>query len=285
MSWIGTVVGIAAAAWLWTAPASAELSDSGSKTGLRCPLEPGRLSLEVGSGNQAREVEIQVGRRAGAEGPAPVVFLWHGWGGDPDQMLDGLDLARSWPEAVAVAPRGLHRRFPGMGPRSHRGWQIRVGELNDRDLKLFDALVRELSKLECLDATRFTSSGFSNGGYFSNLLGCRRAGVLAGIAPVAGGGPYKDTCEAPVAAWIAHGSRDRVVPLREARDSFAAWQKRNACEAGEPDPEGCTQAKGCAEPVVLCIFESGHTWPRRLSSSWKQFLQEQRQRPLPKKQP
>ena len=277
MSWKRiAAAGVGVAALLWAATASAELPGGGAKAGLHCPLEPGRSSFEIGSGNRARAVEIEIGPRARKGAPAPVVFLWHGWGGNPRQMLDALDLARTWPEAVAVAPHGLPRRFPGMGPRTHPGWQIRAGEFDDRDLRLFDALVRKLSRLECLDATRFTSSGFSNGGYFSNLLGCRRAGVLAAVAPVAGGGPYEDSCEAPVAAWIAHGSRDQVVPIREGRKSFATWQGRNACDIGEPDSEGCTQAKDCTEPVVLCTFESGHPWPHRLSSKWRRFLRDQR---------
>ncbi|NRA00965.1 MAG: hypothetical protein HRU00_00040 [Myxococcales bacterium] len=276
MWWTRIAAGIGVAVSLWAASAGARAQSAEAQTALRCPLEAGRASIEISAGNRTREVEIEVGPRARRDGPAPVVFLWHGWGGGPRRMLDALDLARTWPEAVAVAPRGLPRRFPGMGPRTHPGWQIEAGEFDDRDLRLFDALVRQLSQLECLDATRFTSSGFSNGGYFSNLLGCRRARVLAAIAPVAGGGPYEDSCEAPVAAWIAHGSRDHVVPIREGRESFATWQKRNACKPMQPGSQGCTEAKDCTAPVVFCSFESGHAWPRRLTPSWKRFLRDQR---------
>ena len=243
---------------------------------LNCPLDPGRSSHEIRVDARVREVKIEVGPRAGKDGPAPVIFLWHGWGGDPRRLLNGLDLARVWPEAVVVAPRGLPRRFPGMGARIYPGWQIADGELADRDLQLFDALVRELSPLACLDAHRFVSSGFSNGGYFSNLLGCRRANVLAAIAPVSGAGPYEDSCDAPIPVWIAHGSHDRIVPLQQGRVSFETWQKRNGCEVSEPAPAGCSKGAACNRETVLCTFPGGHLWPRQLAKSWVRFLQGQR---------
>ena len=146
--------------------------------------------------------------------------------------------------------------------------------MGDRDLKLFDALVESLSKLACLDGERFVSSGFSNGAYFSNLLGCRRAGVLAAIAPVGGGGPY-ESCEAPVAAWIAHGNLDRVVSPREGRESFARWQQRNGCQPVEEIRDGCTQALDCSRDLTFCDFRGGHSWPRSLMPRWRSFLEAQ----------
>jgi polyhydroxybutyrate depolymerase len=242
---------------------------------LRCPLAPGRSSFSLRVASRTRRVVVEVGSQAGRNGPAPIVFFWHGWGGDARGQLDWVGAAKAWPEAVFVAPEGLPRRFPGAGARSLPGWQIASGELDDRDLQLFDALVTALSKLECVDTSRFVSSGFSNGGYFSNLLGCRRSAVLAAIAPVGGGGPY-EACESPVAAWIAHGSRDRVVAFREGRSSFASWQKRNACEGEAASLDGCSVAKNCSREVVLCSFEGGHTWPGQLTAGWRRFLEQQR---------
>lgn len=259
-------------AWL-LAPFAAAATDA-EDTGIRCPLEAGRSSFTLRVGNRTRRVVVEVGPQAGKQAPAPVVFFWHGWGGDPRGHLDWLGARRAWPEAVFVAPEGLPRRFPGRGSLSLPGWQIRSGELGDRDLRLFDALVERLSKLECLDAERFVSSGFSNGGYFSNLLGCRRAGALAAIAPVGSGGPY-EACQAPVAAWIAHGSFDRVVSPREGRASLDRWQQRNACEPVEEVRDGCVEARGCTRDLVFCDFRGGHTWPGDLMPRWRGFLETQ----------
>ena len=243
-------------------------------TGIRCPLQPGRSSFTLRVGSRNRRVVVEVGSQAGEKSPAPVVFFWHGWGGDPRGHLNWLGARQAWPEAVFVAPEGLPRRFPGQGSLSLPGWQLRSGELGDRDLRLFDALVERLSKLDCLDRKRFVSSGFSNGGYFSNLLGCRRAGVLAAIAPVGGGGPY-ETCEAPVAVWIAHGSLDRVVSPREGRASFGRWQQRNDCQPVEEVRDGCSQAPDCSRDLTFCEFRGGHTWPGNLTPRWRSFLEAQ----------
>ena len=243
---------------------------------LQCPLEPGRSSFHLKVGNRKREVVVEVGSQAGKDGPAPVVFFWHGWGGNPRGYLNWLGVARDWPEAVFIAPQGLPRRFPGSS-RSLPGWQAYAAEHDGRDLALFDALVANLKKLPCLDAQRFLSSGFSNGGMFSNLLGCRRSDALAAIAPVGGRGPNSyDICEAPVATWVAHGSSDRIVPPAAGRASFARWQKHNGCEIEEPGSDGCFEAKNCRRDVVLCMYEGGHTWPSKLTPDWKRFLENQR---------
>ena len=251
--------------------------DEGESFALRCPLEPGRAQATLLVDGERREVAIEVGARAARGEPAPVVFLWHGWGADAAGLLDGLQVARVWPEAVFVAPEGLPRSLLGAGSRSLPGWQIRSGEFGDRDLALFDALVEQLAPLECLDSQRFVSSGFSNGGYFSNLLGCRRGDVLAAIAPVGGGGPF-ERCPVPVAAWIAHGKNDRVVPSREGRASFTRWRERNGCASSGGPSGACVVAPGCRRESVYCAFPGGHVWPVALTPDWKQFLERQ-QRP------
>lgn len=269
-----TCRGTIAAAIFVTWASAASAGGQGVASVLQCPLEPGRNSFSTEVGGLERHVEVEVGPRAGKGGPAPVVFLWHGWGSDPRNLLATGRLAKFWPEAVVIAPRGLGRRFPGPVFRTLPGWQIVPGEFDDRDLRLFDAIVFELSKLGCLDADRFVSSGFSNGAYFSNLLGCERAAVLAAIAPVGGGGPPGD-CEAPMPTWIAHGRADRVVPIREGRASFETWRERNACQEAEndsPGSKGCKSAVGCREETTLCTFKGGHWWPRELAPHWLRFL-------------
>ncbi|MEE2678696.1 MAG: hypothetical protein VX546_08990 [Myxococcota bacterium] len=256
-------------------------AESGTQgLGLACPLEPGRSTREIKVDGRNRSVVVEVGALAGKSGPAPVVFFWHGWGGAAGALLDGIGASRSWPEAVFIAPEGLRRRFPGLSSRSQPGWQVAPGEHSDRDMAFFDALVADLSRLPCLDTRRFLSTGFSNGGYFSNLLGCERAGVLAGIAPVGGGGPT-EACETPVPVWIAHGRGDRVIPLREGRGSFSRWQETNGCKDIEVDRDGCQVARGCKRETVLCTFPGRHTWPMALTRRWQQFLAAQRRAAAP----
>lgn len=253
----------------------AESQKTGLETALSCPLESGRRGFAIEAGGRERSGRLEVGPSAGLEGPAPVLLLWHGWGGAPNGFLDTVDVSRAWPEAVVIAPAGLPRRIPGTVPRSFPGWQITRGEFDDRDIKLFDALVAAVEALPCLDTTRITSSGFSNGGFFSNLLGCERSEKLAAIAPVAGGGP-SGGCADPLPVWVAHGDGDRVVKPREGRRSFESWQRTNACEATASESDSCVAAAGCAGETVMCRHPGRHVWPRRLTGPWVDFLRRQR---------
>ena len=109
------------AALLAAGPGVATAGGAGPSPVLQCPLEPGRSSFSMEVAGRSRRVEVEVGPRVGKAGPAPVVFLWHGWGSDPRNLLAATRLAKIWPEAVAVAPTGLGRRFPGLGYRSLPG--------------------------------------------------------------------------------------------------------------------------------------------------------------------
>ncbi len=164
-----------------------------------------------------------------------------------------------------------------MGGR-HAGWQIVPGELGDRDLAFFDALLEDVSARYCIDRAHVTSAGFSNGGFFSNLLGCVRGERLAAIAPVSGAGPIGNPpCGGPVPVLVQHGRRDAVVPFRAGRASFDGWAQRNGCEETGADAEqGCRAAAGCAAETRLCATDAAHTWPSGTSERMVDFLRAQR---------
>lgn len=175
-----------------------------------------------------------------------------------------------------MVPEGLPRSFPGLGASRHRGWQLKSGEFEDRDLRLFDAILETLKAEGCVDEKRVYSTGFSNGGMFSNLIGCRRADVVAAIAPVGGGGPGERSCGGPVSVLITHGTADPVVPYRSGRASFQRWRALNGCE-GEPAaaPTSCVEAPGCRARTRLCSFSGEHEWPGGVSRRIAEFLQAQ----------
>ena len=249
----------------------------GRSPGHVCPLLPGTTRHEIQVDGVSRSYWLTVGPEAGRAGKAPLVFLWHGWGGRARQLASVFDPAQVWPEAVTVTPFGLRRRFPGLPPGKMPGWQITAGEFGDRDLKLFDVLEGRMTGLSCIDASRLYSMGFSNGGFFSNLLGCQRSDVVAAIVPVSGGGPHPPTCKGPVAVQVVHGKWDRVVKYDEGKSSFETWQRINGCEAAAADvAEGCVNAGGCSSEVRMCSFDGGHMWPRDLNGEFVNFLKRHR---------
>jgi polyhydroxybutyrate depolymerase len=136
---------------------------------------------------------------------------------------------------------------------------------------------QHLARQGCIDPKRIYSTGFSNGGFFSNLLGCQRAGVVAAIAPVSGGGPQERSCGGPVAVMITHGRADDVVPYREGERSFQSWRAVNACESpGDATAGSCVGARECVRDTRFCSYGGGHRWPHGAAQRIAQFFQAHR---------
>lgn len=248
-----------------------------AREGTACSIQLGTQVRDIRIGDTTRRFWIGAGRRVPAGGAAPIVFLWHGWGSNPLSILRRFDSERLWPDAIVVAPEGVARRIQGLGMSRHRGWQLTTGEFDDRDLHLFDAILETLLGEGCVDSKRVYSAGFSNGGFFSNLLGCRRPDAIAAIASVAGGGPDAPPCGEPVPVLITHGTSDPVVPYGSGKESFRRWRAENGCE-GQPAraATSCVEATGCRAPVTFCSFSGGHRWPGGTSRRIVEFLRSQR---------
>ena len=115
-----------------------------------------------------------------------LVFAWHGHGGTADFAARKFAFRKLWPEAVVVYPQGLPIPAPVVDPDGKRsGWQKFVGDQDDRDLKLFDAVLKTCLADYGADEARVYSAGHSSGGFFTYLLAAARPGKLTAIAPVA----------------------------------------------------------------------------------------------------
>jgi len=244
----------------------------------RCALEAGPHERTVTVGEATRVYLVEVGAALAAR-PA-VVFAWHGFGSRAENSLAAIEAETHWNDAIVVAPRGMPRTFDQFGDTPRPGWQVASGELEDRDLLFFDAMLTELEALGCVDPSRVYSTGFSNGGFFSNVLACHRADALAAAAPTGGGGPFVAPCGRKIPVLITHGREDRVVPYASAQQTYKSWVAHNACTEASVGPnsedEGCVSAAGCAEssPVRMCSYNVGHQWPNGQSERVAAFLRQ-----------
>lgn len=186
----------------------------------------------------------------------PIVFGFHGASTSGETFRSafyGNLLSAMGDEAIVVHPDALG------DPTS---WDASV------DVTFFDDLLTELQSTLCIDMTRVFATGHSSGGFFTNSLGCERADVLRGIAPVSGGGPSSfgnSSCAGPVAAWIAHGENDDTVDFSSGEGSRDYWLEANGCDANSAMPTTPTE---CVEyscdpglPVRWCVHQDGHNWP------------------------
>lgn len=164
----------------------------------------------------------------------PLIFRWHGRGGDG--LSGGLDIESSaGNDALVAGADGFNKTWGA------------------DDLALFDGMLEEIETHYCVDRGRIYSYGFSAGGYFTNYLACMRGDVLRASAAVAGG-PRSGECRGNAAAWFLHDADDEAVPIAQGRDALHRVLAANACSASTVNEgEGCVRYQGCdAAPVVWC---------------------------------
>ena len=201
--------------------------------------------------------------------PAPVVFVFHPFGMSA-QYMESRVSTRLWPGAIMVYPEGASRPGAGYQP----SWQGRAGELGDRDLIFFDALIAWLKEHHCIDERRLFAFGYSNGASFAGVLACARADRIAGLAIASGRLPCTPTAPKPVA--VTHGLNDSTPPYAEGVRLASAWAKQNGCKAppqvGVP---GCGEASGCvaATPVLMCTSPGGHEYSSAFTRPALEMLQ------------
>ncbi|MBI3881890.1 MAG: dienelactone hydrolase family protein [Verrucomicrobia bacterium] len=198
------------------------------------------------------------------EKAAPLVFVWHGHGGNGRGAVRSFAMNTHWPEAISVYPSGLNTPGRLTDPEGKKpGWQHSVGAQGDRDLKFFDALLAKLKADYKVDAKRIYSTGHSNGGGFTYLLWAARGDVFAAVAPSAAASPRTEAAQTmlkPKPAMHLAGETDPLVKYEWQQAAMASVRKLNGCEAeGKPWDKQCLiyESKG-GTPFVSFIHPGGH---------------------------
>jgi polyhydroxybutyrate depolymerase len=190
----------------------------------------------------------------------PLVFVFHGHGGNARQAERSFGLDRVWPDAISVYPQGLNTPGQLTDPQGLRpGWQAAVGDQGDRDLKFFDAMLAKLKHEYDVDAQRIYCTGHSNGGGFTYLLWLARGNVFAAVAPSSAAAKYAEKLT-PKPALIIGGKSDPLVKFAWQERTMDAVKKINRCASvGEAWDKSCTlYPSSSGTPLVTCIFPGGH---------------------------
>ena len=118
----------------------------------------------------------------------PLVFAFHGHGGNMNSIAQRMNIHTLWKEAIVVYPQGVNRPS-AIDPQGNRsGWQVKANQANigNKDLNFFDAMLTTIRQKYLVDDSRVYAAGFSNGAAFSLLLWAERGQTLAAIAACAG---------------------------------------------------------------------------------------------------
>ncbi|WP_448700532.1 alpha/beta hydrolase family esterase [Mucilaginibacter sp. AW1-3] len=219
-------------------------------------------------GDTTREAMVYI--PAGAKNKlTPVIFVFHGHGGTMRNMFNARGFEKLWPEAIIVAPQGLNTPGQLTDPKGILpGWQKGPGDMHDRDLLFFDAMLKTLRQDYKIDDKRIYATGHSNGGGFTYLLWATRGDVLAAVAPSAAVGFRFANLLKPKPAMHIMGEQDPLVKPEWQKIQYTQVLKLNSCSAnGEPyAPQATLYASASGNPVVLYIHPGGHVYPQEANA-------------------
>jgi polyhydroxybutyrate depolymerase len=204
--------------------------------------------------------------------PAPLIFAFHGHGGTMHNSSRAWRYQELWPEAIVIYLQGLNTPGRLTDPQGKKpGWQSKVGDQNDRDLKLFDAVLKWARQTYKVDDKRVYCTGHSNGGGFTYLLWAARGDAFAAVAPssAAGLGVLKDLKPKPM--LHIGGLKDPLVKFEWQKTTIDAVRKINGC-----DPEGKSEGdrltvypSPTGTVVETYLYDGGHSPP---ADAWPQVV-------------
>ena len=228
-----------------------------------CPDALGTLSsgeqLFMLAGRQRRYM-LRLPENYDASSRWPIVLALHGNGGNTeywDSQGGTRDLrATLKQEAILVVAEAIDNQWRDYGKPD--SWEERI----ELELEYFDTILAALRSELCVDEARIFAMGFSGGGSFSGVLGCRREAIRA----IAAGGSVRyfepSQCVNTPAAWITIGQGELTAGREAFRDFF---RDRAGCEPERVavSPEPCEAYTGCdpGSPVHYCQHDGNHRWP------------------------
>lgn len=223
---------------------------------------------------RTRRYTIVVPQRYSSTTPYPIVYVLHGHGGSGAQIRSAFDLENK------AAGRAIF-----VYPDAEGGFDLDSTASKNADVALFDATLAITQSKYCVDLHRVFVTGFSNGAYMANQLGCRRGDRIRAVASHAGGGPYENSGEyderghlvckgKPVGSLVVHGAADTAVLPSEGKNSIDHWTASNHCSGNAAiTPQGCVAYQECTHPVWACKVPGlGHdVWAHAAQVTWSFF--------------
>lgn len=207
--------------------------------------------------------------------PTPVVFIFHGHGGTMENMYRSRGFEKLWPEAIIICPQGLNTVGQLTDPEGLRaGWQKAPGDMKDRDLHFFDAMLKTLEQDYQVDTKRIYATGHSNGGGFTYLLWATRGDVFAAVAPSAAVGGRVFKLLKPKPAMHIMGEKDNLVKPEWQRAMCKQILKIDNCsaEGQKYDTWATLYPSATNTPVVLYVHPGGHTYPTEANAVVVKFF-------------
>lgn len=197
-------------------------------------------------------------------GKPPLVFGFHGHGGNMRNAARSFRMHQEMPEAVVVYMQGLPTPTPNDPEGRRNGWQIRAGGSGDRDLKFFDAVFAVVAPAYGVDKSRVFAMGHSNGGRFTYLLWAERGGAFRAFGP--SGAPWHGNGLEPKPFFHVAGEKDPLVSFLGQRTSVQRQMARQGCPKEPAKTDGWlkTYPGKDGNDVLTYFHPGGHEFPREV---------------------
>lgn len=206
----------------------------------------------------------------------PIVFVFHGHGGNIRFMSSRLHFEDFYKEAITVYLEGLPgRKVPMIDPKGIlNGWQITTDDLGGRDVQFFDKVYEDLQEQYQFDKKKVFLIGHSNGARFVNILWRLRGNKITAIcsASAQGGEMIKDAL--PISVWMYMGKSDKIVAYNSQLLSVPIVKKNLGITQDGIQKGDKTYFKGINNTeLVLQESDSGHEFPKESIPEIIQFFQ------------
>ncbi|GAB4214401.1 MAG: serine esterase [Roseiflexaceae bacterium] len=169
-----------------------------------------RLPLEDG-----REVLLYVPQRHHHCQPAALALMLHGAGGS---ATDGMGLLQPVAELVGLLV---------VAPQSHgRTWDVILRDYGP-DVALIDQALDQVFDQYLIDPAHLAIGGFSDGASYALSLGITNGDVFSHVLAFAPGFAAPADVRGSPRLYIAHGTRDTVLPIDRCGRRLADWYSHN----------------------------------------------------------
>jgi polyhydroxybutyrate depolymerase len=240
----------------------------------------GKLQTFDVGGTRRQAVVYESGKQAPAAG-APLVFVFHGRGGQAENAATRFKLHDHWPEAVVVYMQGLPGAAGVKDPAGKQtGWQSSPGDQADRDVKFFDVALAQIQKQYKTDPDRVYLLGHSNGARFANVLWQMRGDKLAALCSAAAqGGRLIRDCK-PKSIFMIMGEKDAIAVFDWQRRSIDLARQTLKTDPSKAKIEGLARTELGKQntELVIYIHPGGHEYPQAATPLVAEFFRRQKRK-------
>jgi len=178
-------------------------------------ITTGLFNRELTHNGVIREYVLYVPTSYDGLSSVPVLFNFHGFGGDDSAFLSNADLRQQAEvnAVILVYPQGT---LLNGAAHWNAGLDTPTNKSSAADFNFVQTLIGTLANEFVIDRTRIYAAGYSNGGYFTYALACYYSSEFAAIAVVSTTMLEEtfDNCAPnhPIGVISIQGTSDGVIP-------------------------------------------------------------------------